>query len=191
MKIEQYQQVWNLWEAYEGALKKYVFKYTQNEQITEDIVQDSLLKVHKSCCSDREIRNVRSWLFQITHNAMLDTVRRSKNERIAPLNKAPDQGSDIYRELSIYIEPLIGFLPEKYATPLQMADIQGLKQQAIADQLGLSLSAVKSRVWRARKLLKEEIHSCFHVQACSTSGLTDFKLKQSCTPLQKWQKQKK
>lgn len=59
MKIEKYQQFWDLWLAYESALKKYVFKYIQNEEIAKDIVQDSLLKIHKSCCSGRDIKNVR------------------------------------------------------------------------------------------------------------------------------------
>ena len=188
MKIDQYQQVWNLWAEYEDALKKYVFKYTRNEQLTEDIVQESLLKIHKSCCSDREVRNVRAWLFQIARNSMIDAIRRSKKQPAMALQEPVDNESDIYQELSVYIEPLINFLPEKYAVPLHMADIQGLKQRAIADQLGLSLTAVKSRVHRARKLLRDEIHSCFHIQECATAGIADFNLKQSCSSLQQWQK---
>ena len=190
MKIDQYQQVWNLWAEYEEALKKYVFKYTQNKQFTEDIVQDSLLKVYKSCCSDREVRNVRSWLFQIAYHAMIDAMRQAKKEPVISQRQALDHNSDIYQELSVYLEPLIDFLPKKYAVPLKMADLQSLKLQAIADQLGLSLTAVKSRVSRARKMLKSEIHSCFHIQTGAHSGIADFNLKQSCRSLQEWQKEK-
>ena len=190
MKIEKYTQVWSLWADYQDALKKYVFRYTKNEEITNDIVQDTLLKIHNSCCSDKDIKNVRSWLFQIAHNVMIDFFKKSNKESYKIVHQIIDNKDDIYEELSIYIEPLISFLPEKYATPLKMADIEGLKQQEIANKLGLSLAGAKSRIQRARKLLKEEIHTCFHTMECSSSGLTDFSLKQDCTPLKNWREEK-
>jgi RNA polymerase sigma-70 factor (ECF subfamily) len=82
-------------------------------------------------------------------------------------------------------------LPEKYAIPLKMADIEGLKQQEIANKLGLSLTGAKSRIQRARKLLKEEIHTCFHTKECSSAGLTDFSLRQDCTPLKNLKEENK
>lgn len=183
MKIEKYKQVWALWADYQDALKKYVFRYTQNEEVTKDIVQDTLLKIHNSCCSDKEIKNIRSWLFQIAHNVMIDFFKKFNKISTEIEHQIIVGKDDIYKELSIYIEPLIGFLPEKYAIPLKMADIEGLKQQEIANKLGLSLTGAKSRIQRARKLLKDEIHTCFHTKECSSAGLTDFNLKQDCRPL--------
>ncbi|WP_281989500.1 sigma-70 family RNA polymerase sigma factor [Aquimarina aggregata] len=191
MKIKKYKQVWELWEAYENALKRYVFKLTKHEQITEDVVQDTLLKVHKSCCSDKEISNVRSWLFQIAHNSLMDFFNSSKKEKEIPYIPIPDDTSDIYSALSGYVEPLIGFLPDTYAQALRMADIDGLKQQEIADMLGLSLTATKSRIQRARKLLKKEIYTCFHTEESKTFGLADFNLKDNCTTLQNLKKKNK
>lgn len=120
---------------------------------------------------------------------MIDAIRLAKKEPIISQRQALDHNSDIYQELSAYLEPLIDFLPEKYAVPLKMADLQGLKLRAIAGHMGLSLTAVKSRVSRARKMLKSEIHSCFHIQSSAHSGIADFNLKQSCRSLQEWQKE--
>ena len=117
-------------------------------------------------------------------------LKKSKKESAIVKAQIVDQEDDIYQELSIYIEPLIEFLPEKYAVALQMADIDGLKQQEIADKLNLSLSATKSRIQRARKLLKQEIHTCFHTKEGAKSGLADFNLKESCTTLKNWEKEK-
>ena len=191
MKIEKYQQVWDLWSAYENALTRYVFKHTRNEETTKDVVQDSLLKVHKSCCSNTEIRNVRSWLFQIAHNTMIDFFKKAGKENTVLEFQTNLGESDIYESLSLYIEPLISFLPNKYARALKMADIDGLKQQEIANTLGITLPATKSRIQRARKLLKEEIHTCFHTKECPNAGLTDFELKTTCLPLKNWGKEKK
>jgi len=54
--------------------------------------------------------------------------------------------SDIYQEFSVFLNPLIDFLPPKYAIPLRLADIEGMKHKEIATKLNLSLTATKSRI---------------------------------------------
>lgn len=55
---------------------------------------------------------------------------------------------------------MIRELPEVYREAVQLSEIEGLSQQEVADRLGLSLSAVKSRVQRGRKMLKEILGQC-------------------------------
>jgi RNA polymerase sigma-70 factor, ECF subfamily len=80
--------------------------------------------------------------------------------------------------------PMIQFLPEEYATPLKMADIDGLKQAVIAEKLGLSLTATKSRIQRARQLLKSEFITCCHFETDKNGQLISFEVKDNCAPLQ-------
>lgn len=192
MEIREYDQVWKLWEGYQDVLYAYVLKNVKDKETTEDLVHDVLLKIHKSCCSGIEVNNVKSWVLQIAHNTMIDYYKTQKkmNSPLIDLN-VEQVDKDIYEELSVFLEPLIGFLPTKYALPLRLADIEGLKHQNIADHLGLSLSATKSRIQRARLLLKNEINTCFHVDDCSGKQLINFRLKESCTPLQLIAKGKK
>ena len=187
MNIEQYQQVWEIWKNHQDALAAYVIKITGSTENAEDITQEVLIKVHKSCCSEIEIKNLRSWLFQIAYNATLDFHKQRKTAHLPLQGVAPEK--DIYQELSVYLEPLIDFLPSKYALPLRLSDVRGMKQQDVADKLNISLTATKSRIQRARKMLKDEIHTCFHLKECSSSGLMDFELKTSCQPLQNWHKE--
>ena len=191
MKITSYDQIWDLWTAYQDAMSAYILKKTKDPEVTKDLSQDILLKIHNTCCSEKEIKNVRSWLFQIAFNTMMDHFNfqnKKKTSEVALLESTQD---DMYQEMAEYIEPLINLLPEKYSIPLRMADIEGLKQQEIADKLKQSLTATKSQIQRGRKLLKTEIHSCFHIKECKTSGLIDFDVKQSCTALQKILEEKK
>lgn len=99
----------------------------------------------------------------------------------------PDLPTDkedlIYKEAAEWIDPLIGLLPKEYALPLRLADIEGLKQQEVADRLGLSLTAVKSRIQRARKMLQAEIKTCCHVELDEGGGLAHFSIKESCVSL--------
>ena len=184
MKITNYDQIWDLWTAYRDAMRAYVLKKTKDPEVTKDLTHDILLKIHKTCCSEKEIKNVRSWLFQIAYNIMMDHFNLQNKKKSSEVSILELTQDDMYQEMAEYIEPLISFLPEKYAIPLRMSDIEGLKQQDIAETLKQSLTATKSQIQRGRKLLKAEIHSCFHIKAGKTSGLIDFDVKQSCITLQ-------
>jgi RNA polymerase sigma-70 factor (ECF subfamily) len=63
------------------------------------------------------------------------------------------------------MDEMIRELPEKYREAVQLAEIEGLPQQEIANRLSLTLSGAKSRVQRGRVLLKEVLDQCctFHV----------------------------
>lgn len=185
MKITKYDQVWELWKNYKDAMQAYVLKKTKDPELTKDLTHDILLKIHKSCCSKNEIQNVRSWLFQITYNTMIDHFNIQKKIKQSKVSNPEPVMDDIYQELAEFIEPLINLLPEKYGIPLRMSDIEGIKQQDIADKLQQSLTATKSQIQRGRKLLKVEIHSCFHIKESKTAGLFDFDVKESCSTLQK------
>lgn len=72
------------------------------------------------------------------------------------------------------------YLPEKYGQPLFMSDIDAIPQQEIAKKLKLSLTATKSRIQRARKMLKERVENCVDIQYRHDGTIGDFNLKQSC-----------
>ena len=160
MKINQYDQVWDLWLSYKDKLHGYVMKRFKDEELAKDITQEVLLKMYKSCCSDKEIKNVNSWLFQIAHNTVIDQLRQQNKIVHQSVEPAQTDDSSVWQELAECVEPLIKLLPEKYAVPLKMSDIEGIKQADIAIELGIGLSAAKSRVQRARTMLKEEIVKC-------------------------------
>lgn len=160
-------------------MHRYVLSRFKDKELAEDITQDVLLKVHKSCCSDKEINNINSWLFQIAHNASLDRIKKSNREVVFP--KSSENEENIWSELSSFLEPLLDCLPESHSVPLKLSDIDGIKQQEFANQLGLSLSATKSRIQRARKELKEQIKSCYHIEVNKNGTPISFELKDNCS----------
>ena len=162
-------------------------KKTNDEEIAQEINQRVLMKLLNACCSDKNIENSIAWASRITHNTLIDYYReKSKisHQTIREDIKA-EVTPNIYSELANFIEPLISFLPEKYAKPLVMADLEGKKQEEIAKQLNISLSGAKSRIQRARKLLLKEIKTCFHLEQ-EKCGLEGFQLKNTCRPLQEY-----
>jgi len=139
-------------------------KRFKDEELAKETTQEVLLKMHKSCCSDKEIKNVNSWLFQIAHNTVIDQLRQQN--KIVHESVEPTQADDdnVWQELAECVEPLINLLPEKYAIPLKMSDIDGIKQADIAAKLDIGISAAKSRIQRARTMLKEEIIKCCTIE---------------------------
>ena len=192
MKITKYKEASSLWLTYKDDLNKYVLKRVKNEDLADELSSEILMKVYKSCCSDIEIRNVRAWLYRIAHNAMMDHYRKAARttHKLPEVNIETDE-AEAYKEAAQLVQSLIELLPPKYSTPLKMADILGVKQAEIARELDLSLPATKSRVQRARKLLREKIIECCNVEISNTGSLLSLRVKQSCEPLKTCEKQKR
>ena len=184
-KIKNYSDASSLWLDYKNAIKFYILKKVKNKDIANELSHEVLMKVYNSCCSNNEIKNVRSWMFQIAHNTTVDYLKKqNKFTNDIPEVFEKDE-SNSYKEAEGLLKPLIGLLPEKYAIPLQLGDIEELKQAEIAKKLNLSLTATKSRIQRARKLLKDAIIDCSNFETDDKGNLLSLELKQNCEPLQK------
>ena len=184
-ELKKYSDISSLWLEYKNGLKYYIFKKVKNEEIANDLSHEVLMKVYNSCCSTVNIKNVRSWMFQIAHNTTIDYLKKqNKFTNNVPENYDNDD-YDAYQEADEIVKPLIKLLPEKYAIPLQLSDIEELKQKEVAQKLNLSLTATKSRIQRARNLLKEKIIECGNLEKDEKGNLIYLGIKNNCKPIQK------
>ena len=71
-KIVKYTDVSSLWLEYKSGLNYYILKKVKNEDLANELSHEVLMKVYNSCCSGNEIKNSRSWMFQIAHNTIID-----------------------------------------------------------------------------------------------------------------------
>jgi RNA polymerase sigma-70 factor (ECF subfamily) len=179
-----------LWLQHKNELRSFIQKRVNDKELTDDILQEVLMKVYSFCISKSGVSNIRSWLFQIAQNTITDNYRRqSKFTKLEPTYDLESEDQNLaFSEASNYILPMLDFLPEKYALPLRLSDIDNLKQADIAKKLHLTLSATKSRIQRARQLLKAEFITCCHFETDSQGNLISLEIKDNCTPLQKVKK---
>lgn len=174
-----------LWLEHKDRLRYFILKRVKDPEITNDILQEVLLKVYKFCLSKSGVRNVRSWLFQIAQNTIIDHYRKQSKFSQKEVPEFPEEEENMaFNEASNFIIPMLNFLPEKYATPVRLSDVEGLPQNKIARKLGLSLSAIKSRIRRGRQLLMAEFVTCCDFERDAAGNLLSFEVKSSCTPLQ-------
>ena len=179
-----------LWQEHKNELRNFILKRVKDQNLTNDILQDVLMKVYNFCISKSGVRNIRSWLYQIAQNTITDYYRKqSKFTNLDNLTEIEYEDQNMaFKEATNYILPMLEFLPKEYAVPLKFADIDNIKQADIAKKLNLSLSATKSRIQRARQLLKAEFITCCHFKTDKQGNLISFEIKDSCEPLQKVKK---
>ncbi len=171
------------WSNLYTRLYNFVSKKIKNEDAAKDILQDVFIKVQSNIHLLNNEKKVHSWIFRITQNTINDYYRNLDKSLVdAPI---PEIGStslsgDETAKLSECILPMIDLLPDKYSEALKLADIEGVSQKELARQLGISYSGAKSRVQRARKILKEEIKRCCEVKSDNYGNIIEFEQKSCC-----------
>ncbi|MDZ7716268.1 MAG: RNA polymerase sigma factor SigZ [Balneolaceae bacterium] len=168
-----------LWQKFSDQVRGFIRSKVSSDEVAQDILQDIFIRIHKGIDRLQYEDRVQSWVFGITRRALADYYRKKGRDKeqllsddvtgertedsVLDLNEF--EGShDVHEEVMSWLIPMIDELPDKYAIPLRMADVKGIKQQDIADELGLSLSGVKSRVQRARQKLGEVLAACCQVE---------------------------
>lgn len=144
-----------------------------NDADAEDVTQDVFVQVLRNLPTFRGESAFSTWLYRIAVNTAL-SYRRKRAVRKAhslaePFQEFADNGEHLRpvrrwapgpeqlaldREAHELIERAIGRLPETYRDVLVLADVEGLSNADIAEMLGLSVAAVKSRLHRARLLMR-------------------------------------
>lgn len=145
------------WDHVQSELKGFVYKRVKDKALTEDIVQDVFLKVQGKIQHLRENEKVFGWIYQITRNTIVDHYRKASksiNPRDIDWESSPPNFNDC---VSSVIHDLIPTLPDKYRIPLELTEIQNMSQREVAESLNLSYTAAKSRVQRARRMLKQNL----------------------------------
>jgi RNA polymerase sigma-70 factor (ECF subfamily) len=144
------------------------FRLVGDEEDARDVVQETYLRAHKGLRRFRGDAQFSTWLHRITANCANTYLGRHGRHRHEPLpddpliaddhpQRDPEQLvgiGDLRQQLS---EALLG-LPPKLRAVVVLRDIYDLSHQTIAEQLGISESAAKVRLHRARKRLRERLY---------------------------------
>lgn len=171
-------------------LKDYLVKRTGDIVLSEDILQETILKLVCEYNKRTRVNNPRAWLFKVAKNLLTDSYRGKCNvetnnfelisESHLIKNDSPDNAADV-------IPHMIKLLPEKYGKILYLSDIEGLPLKNIADSFGLSVSATKMRVQRGRKMLFEMFKECCEIEYTKNGKFCGCTLKERCLPLLHYQ----
>jgi RNA polymerase sigma-70 factor (ECF subfamily) len=150
--IETFACVLNAWHAHEKELRSYLIHRVGDRPTAEDMLQEIFLKSIRQGVGFCQLDNPRAWLFQVARNTVVDHVRLEKpqieltEELVAP----PENHCDPVDELAICLIRNLTVLSPEDRHLVEQCDLQGIPQQDYAEVHGLSLTAMKSRLRRAR-----------------------------------------
>ena len=147
----------------QANLLNFAYMLTSIRDDAHDLVQDTTLKALDNADKYVENTNFKGWVFTIMRNIFINNYRRvmrnatvvDQTEDLYHLNLSQDSGIDSPEEsYSVQeITAAINEFPEKYRIPFSM-HVAGYKYNEIADETGLPLGTVKSRIFFARQQLQ-------------------------------------
>ncbi|KXK03815.1 MAG: sigma-70 family RNA polymerase sigma factor [Ignavibacteriaceae bacterium] len=156
---------------YKDRLVNFLYRYTGSKDDSEDLAQDTFLKLYRSKHLYREIAKFSTWFYTIAINLAKTNLRKKvRYNAISISDIDPDEEKDFELPASgqispedsanasienVYIQNAINSLNEKFREVIILRDIQDLDYEEISKITDLPLGTVKSRINRGRERLKE------------------------------------
>lgn len=145
-------------EGLSGDLYRYAYWMCRNRVQAEELVQETFLRAWRGIDSLREADSAKAWLFTIFRREYARQFERKRLEirDIEDMAELPlaNPGFDTSTEAFV-LRRALARLPEDYREPLIMQVLGGFSCEEIAEALGISSSAVMTRLFRSRKQMRE------------------------------------
>ncbi len=154
-----------VYDAIAPRLYGYLVRQTREPSRAEDLLQQTMLHIHRA--RDRFIpgAEVTPWAFAIARRLLVDSVRRGRREMLADetdpdAGASPEPGADQVaqaRELAAHIEKVLAQLPQSQRAAFELIKHEGLSVAEAAQVLGTTVAAVKLRAHRAYEAIRAAI----------------------------------
>jgi len=142
-----------------GDLQRFARRACATSQDAEDAVQLALWQMHRKLGSLRVLQAFVGWLFRVVERECRRLLRiAQRTEPLADEACAVDEtGMSVPHDLRRDLIQAIAALPDPYRDILVLRDVEELSAAEAAQQLGISVQAAKSRLHRARGMLREAL----------------------------------
>ena len=157
------------------SMYNFAFRLTHDEDDAKDLVQDTFLKSYRFINSFQEGTNAKAWLFRILKNSFINDFRKKSKEpakvdyqEVEGYYNSEKANSTITTDLRIdtikdmmgdEISNALNSLAVDFRTVIILCDVEGFTYEEMAKILDIPIGTVRSRLHRARNLLKEKLHS--------------------------------
>ncbi len=170
----EFQQVY---KEFYPKIVRYLSRLTDNKEEAEDLTQDVFIKVNSGLEKFEGRSSLSTWIYKIATNTANDYFRsvsfkkgtkqtlsgefleeNKEDKNVWTGKKENTSDKDLEKkEMNSCINRYVEDVHENYKTVFTLSEYEGLKNQEIADILGLSLDTVKIRIYRARMQLKKKM----------------------------------
>ena len=156
---------------YKDKLINFIFNYLGDLESSEDVVQETMIKLYQKKHYYKEIAKFSTWLYTIAKNLANTELRKRKQRKTTLLSQFskddktyelpsndPEPGQEIQTDIvNKIIKDAVDKLSEKFKIVIVLRDIQGLSYEDISEIINVPIGTVKSRINRARLQLQVEL----------------------------------
>ncbi|CAN7565579.1 MULTISPECIES: RNA polymerase sigma factor SigW [Paenibacillus] len=160
-------------ELYRSKIQKLAFKMLHNRPDSEDIVQETFIRVYLNLNHFDESQNFSTWIYRIGKNVAIDLLRKKRPvqsldaelndfdddysyySKLASQDQSPEHAV-LQTEIQEHMHASINKLADKYKGIITLYYLEELSLQEISERLNLPITTVKTRLHRGRELLRKK-----------------------------------
>jgi RNA polymerase sigma-70 factor, ECF subfamily len=162
---------------HKDAVYRQMIRVCGNREDAEDVLIEALLKAYRHLDQLRESAAFRAWLAQIAKRVCWQLKEREALLPLLQLSTLEDEGRElaggevtpdaqlVQKEMKQLLSQAVAALPELYRPVYELSEVQDLAGDEVAHNLGISSSAMKSRLHRARELVRVHLDAALMGQA--------------------------
>ncbi len=166
-----------LWKEFSSKLRNYVRRKVSNPSLVDDILQDIFIKIHLNSDKIGESPNISGWIYTIARNTVIDHYKKKKLDSIQLDDESTGKEKeecDASCDIAYGLKDMAERLPALYREALSLYEFEGLSFIELSKKLGISVSGAKSRVQRARAMLKDILMNCCHFSFDKYGTIIDY-----------------
>jgi len=155
-----------LLQEHTSVLKNFAYKFTRDSAVADDLFQDTMVKALRYFDHFKEGTNIKGWLFTIMRNTFINDYRKDVRKNALITQEEEISSAHLLQSSSCNaaegkfamadIQRTLAKLPKCYYDPF-MQYFEGYKYHEIADDLGIPIGTVKTRIHMARTILKKQL----------------------------------
>jgi len=162
---------------HKDAVYRQMIRACGNREDAEDVLVEALLKAYRRLDQLKEYAAFRAWLAQIARRVCWQLKEKEALRPLLQLSQLAEEGREIassetpaeeretLREMKELLHAALGKLPEEFRKVYQLRDMEDLSGEEVARQLGISRAAMKSRLHRARAMVRQELDAKLAISA--------------------------
>ncbi|MBH1930318.1 sigma-70 family RNA polymerase sigma factor [Serratia rubidaea] len=164
------------WIQHQAELYRFLHTRTGDDDLAADLLQELFLKARAAADHFCQMHNPRAWLYTCARNLLLDIHKSAKP--LLPLDEsmpAPEENPTAITQLAACLPEVLQQLSEEERELIELCDIHQRSQKQVAADKALSLTAVKSRLLRARRRLKQQMIATCTVEFDESAHICCYK----------------
>ncbi len=170
-------EVTNVERSYGAQLRNFIKSKISCSEDAKDIYQEVIVKIINKSNSLRNDESLKSWIFAIARNQVIDYYRSRK--KLQELNIATLENpletieGKSYGEMEGCLHGLINLLPEDYKNLIVESDIKGKCQKELSETTGINYVTLRSKVQRGRDRIRKMMFNACSIEKDAASGLLE------------------